>query len=215
MPIGEKLDYKCQFDENSNGLYTQVQYILKNDSINPQRTILYDFEGINSSTAFTPQYDLISRTQHENNGEIKICGYDTEIPLQKFEDYANPKEKIHQADWSVMIEPPLEPKEKIEILRLSYDKNIYKKSIKGKETDFSFRPRIPFKTLNITIVPPIGFIISNYEIIIDNQKGKKIEVPSLLIKSSLKIIGGNMIWSIPFPKITIRYKIKFQLQKIF
>ena len=214
MPKGELVDYKCQFIEESNGLFTQVKYILINKSINAQRTILYDFEGINNDVALSPIYIATNRSHHDENGEIRVCGYDEKIPLQEFKDYANPQEKIHQADWSVMLDPPLEPNETITFNRLSNDADIYKESIDGEETDFSFRPRMPFKKLGITIIPPPGFIISEYESIIDDQKGTKIQHLSFLEKRLIKVIGGNLVWEVPFPRTTLRYKLKFSLKKI-
>jgi hypothetical protein len=214
LPKGKKLEYRCHFIENDGGLFTEVFYELKNYSLIPQRTILYDFEGMNTEIEFKPTYIVLDRTRTQNLGKLTISGSNESVVLEPFQDYSNPAKTIYQADWSVLLDPPLETNEKVKFVRHSTEPNAYVKALQGEETEFSFRPRTPFRQLNIVIVPSTGYLLDNFKVIIDDQKGKIIRLPKYLTRKTYQLVGNTFIWKIKYPKITLRYKVVFTLKKI-
>ena len=214
LPKTHSIEYNCQFINDNGSLFTQVTFNQTNLSIHPQRTIINDFEGFCFETNFFPSYNVINRTEHGNIGKIEISGYDKEVILRAFKEYSDPNKNVFQADWAVLLDPPLLPNEKIKYIRTAINNAIYKNALLGEKTEFSFRPRVPCRVMKILIIPPINFIFNDIKIITDNQQGERVHIPYIFSKNSFKIISNCFVWEIPLPGIILRHKVEFTLRPI-
>lgn len=209
--FGKSCEYICQFEGVSGTLETDVYFNLMNISFSPQRMILHDAEGFAVETNFLPKYSMIKRSTNPDGKLIPM--YPSNKPeFKKLQDYAGGI-MIHQAEWPVLIDPPLLPFEKVSFLRHSKDENVEQRAFSLNGTVFMYRCRIPYRRLTITIMAPIGY--RAYDIVpsVDDDSGKKISAKPFT--RDLKVMGQRtIIWEIPFPGTHRRYKVAFKLSKL-
>lgn len=210
--LGKKCEYTCLFLGEKGDMETQVYFQIKNISFSPQRVFLSDSEGFRDENDFCPKYSIVSRSQHLTNSEIRIIGANEKLLLSKYEDYSE-NINVYQAIWSTSIDPPLISGEEIELVRHSVDRSLEKTAFSANGTIFIFRCRTPYKLFTMNVVAPNGYIFSDIYYEIDNQNGKTVSLKGIINKFLLSG-NKNIKWEIPYPNISLRYKIKFKLVSI-
>ncbi len=213
LPRTNKIEYRFQFTDEKGSLYTEAQFSQKNKSLQPQRTIIYDFEGLPIDTVFKPQYKVLHRNINGRDGILSISGHDRDISLKRFDDYADNNQNIYQADWAVLLDPPLLPNESVKYIRTSLDKDLYPNILNGEEITFGTRPRVPCRKLSIAIIPPPNYGFDTLNVVIDNQVGEVVRIPNIVLNKTYKWDSNIFHWDIPFPNTSLRYKILFKLIK--
>ena len=207
--LGKSCEYVCQFDGDQGTLATDVYFELMNISFSPQRLILHDAEGFAAETNFHPSYSLIRRSTNPTGTLTPM--YSSKKPeLRKVQDFASGL-VIHQAEWAVLLNPPLLPFERICFLRHSIDSNTELRAFSSEGTIFMFRCRIPYRRLAITVVAPIGYRLLDVTASVDDDSGHK--VSERAFTHSLTMFGQRSInWMIPFPGTHRRYKLALKLK---
>lgn len=132
---------------SSNGLESSHFYKLKNHWKEPCRVILYDYDGTISKETYSPKYKTHYRSILRNTS-VSAVAQNTIHPTKVNGSGAN--ETIYFAEWPVQVEEPLLSNEEISISRST--KQSLSSIIINDKNEFSFRPRIPTKLLEISIV---------------------------------------------------------------
>jgi hypothetical protein len=203
--LGRRCDFVWEFTGNDGTLVNHALYHLQNFSFSAQRTILRDCDGFAVQHAFAPSYHAIERDVG-TDANLRIVGG---CELSTYTDYGGGPD-IHQGEWVVTLDPPLNPLESIRILRCSVDQAVESRAFREGGTEFIVRPRHQFSRITMTVVAPDGYRFSGIGTAVDNQAGKPIR--PTLAKGRLKEFGVRMLhWEIDYPGTDNRHKLRFRL----
>ncbi|MFC1590960.1 hypothetical protein ACFL43_00380 [Thermodesulfobacteriota bacterium] len=197
---GEKIQHLVIV--NSDNIESIHLYSVFNRGRNPARSLLTDYEGGVCEEIYTPVYTLHNRSVI-TNGKISPI-IPEKIKTTVVKEFAQNKE-INFAEWVVQIEEPLQSKEKTCFSRRTIQD---KKNIKlNSPNEFSFRPRIPTKSLEICVVSS-KIVFSQVKLFRTDLSGKIINM------ISAEITPISIIASVPFTNPSFRYVVQFEAHSV-